>query len=185
MDKKRFIPLTLFALAVLGLVAWGYPILKGRYADTDEEEAVIAPSRDSSLEEFPQMENSDAEIDTDEELGAEENSEEEEAAKLEDEFLQITPSDCDNKCKGFEETEDEEYCRQRCGLAEKAAPASDDNACARLEDLQRDYCLKDLAVNKDDPKMCADIEDGGIRKTCQNRFIEDMLDSSTAGGADF
>ncbi|HMN19539.1 MAG TPA: hypothetical protein PKA31_03015, partial [Candidatus Moranbacteria bacterium] len=186
MDKKRIIPLLLFFLAALALAAWGYPILKGRYLEIDEEETATAPIEDPlGTEEMALPSENASEADTDEELASEESSDEEEAAKLEDEFLQITPADCAKNCSGFTESEDQEYCRQRCGLIPSGATTDSETACARLEDLPRDYCLKDLAISKKDSELCKDIEDKGIQKTCRNRFIEDMLDSSTAGGADF
>ncbi|MDD5464079.1 MAG: hypothetical protein PHP62_02940, partial [Candidatus Moranbacteria bacterium] len=89
-------------------------------------------------------------------------------------FLEILSSDCKNGCKDFEEAEDIQYCKQYCGLV--STPKTSDG-CDKFEDLERDYCFKEEAIKKRDGKICNEIEDDGIKKSCFNRITEDILDA--------
>jgi len=60
-------------------------------------------------------------------------------------------------------------------LAEKKSPEKVSD-CADLEGLEIDYCYKDFAISEKDLKICGRISDAGIKKACQNRVTEDLLD---------
>jgi len=167
MLKKSKIILFFYALAIAGLVYYAYPIVKKRYFDRPEPEKSESPI--SKPEEEPQKSDSNEEIIKDEE---DEKETKEELIKEEEEFLEITKNDCDSKCENFKSDADElEYCREICGFTTKKAADS----CGELEGLEEDYCLKDLAISKKDFKICDQIGDSGIKKSCQNRVTEEIL----------
>jgi hypothetical protein len=86
----------------------------------------------------------------------------------------ITTEHCTNNCDAFAmDFKLIEYCQQVCGLV----PVKEISNCDDKKDLEKDYCLKDLAVTKKDSKLCNDIQDANIRLTCQNRILEDIIES--------
>jgi len=88
--------------------------------------------------------------------------------------LDITTEHCDNNCDAFAmDFKLLEYCQQVCGLA----PVKVTSNCDGKKDLEKDYCLKDLAVTKKDSNLCDGILDANIRLTCQNRILEDALEN--------
>ncbi|EKE18620.1 MAG: hypothetical protein ACD_9C00281G0001 [uncultured bacterium] len=164
------ISLTIFILILAGLIAWLFFLAKDRYSNNDpnsNESEVIDESA-----EF-EDEIGDDSVSPEENFDEEENEEEVALDEEEDTFLEILPSDCKNECKNYQETEDIDYCKQICGLT---IPKKELTGCDALVDLEKDYCLKDEAISKADPKICDKIEDSGIKKTCKNRLIEDILD---------
>lgn len=86
------------------------------------------------------------------------------------EFLQISNNDCKNECKEYSEQTDLEYCRQICGLS---AVNTRNSGCEELKDLEKDYCLKDLAISTKNMPGCEKIEDNGIRKACWETLSQD------------
>ncbi len=168
MKLSSKIGIFLFIIGLGILAYWGWPIIFDRYTTETERESQeqdpISNSEEAALdEESGDMPEEEAPDLADEDLAGEG-----------DEFLQISKQDCDNGCKEYTEKEDLDYCKQVCGLSainEKA------DGCDALEDLEKDYCLKDLAVSKKDLKICDEIEDSGIKKTCKNRVTEDILDT--------
>jgi hypothetical protein len=86
------------------------------------------------------------------------------------EFLQISENDCKNECKEYSEETDLEYCRQICGLSAANVQSS---GCEELKDLEKDYCLKDLAISAKNMPGCEKIEDNGIRKACWEALSKD------------
>jgi len=89
----------------------------------------------------------------------------------------ITTENCNNNCKAFAmDLKLLEYCQQVCGLV----PIKDISSCDDKKSIERDYCLKDLAINKKDSKFCEPIKDANIRLTCQNRILEDALENQPA-----
>jgi len=86
----------------------------------------------------------------------------------------ITTEHCDNNCDAFSlDFNLLEYCQQVCGIA----PIKDVSNCDNKSDIEKDYCLKDLAIGKKDSKLCEGILDANIKLTCQNRILEDSLES--------
>lgn len=162
------IAISIFTLAVATLAYFGYPMIKDRYLTSDEKKSTTtsSPSQDTSLE------TSDSSADVSDETI--DDSEETVAANEDDTFLQVLPEDCKNGCKNFQDPDDITYCKQTCGLI---APKKGATNCDALIDLEKDYCLKDLAISKTDTKICDQIEDSGIKKTCQNRIVEDIVDT--------
>jgi len=174
--KYKIISILVF-LAFAGVVFWMIPILKDRYFEksVDENEETI----DSLSEEEKLIFSDDEEensLPADESLdeipaNKEENSEK---APVED-LLKITADDCSDECENYKDDEEDlRYCQERCGINQKPIPESLD--CSDLEDLEKDYCLKNLAISKDDIKKCEEISDAGIKETCRNRIMEEILE---------
>ncbi|MFA5994404.1 MAG: hypothetical protein WC823_05595 [Parcubacteria group bacterium] len=90
----------------------------------------------------------------------------------------ITPVHCDNDCKAFaNDLVLFAYCQEVCGIS----PIKTDANCDAKKDLEKDYCLKDLAITKTDSALCEGIIDDNIRKTCHNRIAEDLLEKVQSG----
>lgn len=168
MGRKIF--LIIFLLAVAGLAYYVYPIIKHRYFATDTEITIPASIEEEQNQQLP--ENNSTDKQTEEEAMLEENQE---TLKQEGRIFQkVTKGSCDTECAGFSGT-DLEYCQEVCGLKPAQENISD---CGNLSGLQKDYCLKDLAVSKKDFKICEDIRDDNIKTTCKNRIIEELLNGT-------
>lgn len=176
---KKYLPYIILALALIGVAAWGYPIVKQRYlqkaapADTQSEEIVQDSDADTiDSEDTNLAEDEDGDALSDEETD-EETADDADADLADDSeaFLNVLPSDCEDGCQDFTEPDDIQYCREFCGLNKKKA-----TGCETLEDLDRDYCIKAEAIEKKDIKKCDDIEDSGIRRACKDRIAEDIAD---------
>jgi len=86
----------------------------------------------------------------------------------------IKPYQCDDKCVSFaDDKKFLKYCQEVCGLS--PIPIEKNAQCDIQNDLEKDYCLKNLGVNKKDLTVCEKIQDSGIKKTCKNRITEDLL----------
>lgn len=170
MKTSSKIALSVFVIALIGLGAWGFLAVGDRFIGSDENRA----KQEKSVDDADNSE--DASSDSADEIFTEEPvSEDEETVDdtEEDTFLQVLPQDCDNECKSYQQEEDVTYCKQVCGLVEVKKEAT---GCDAKEDLEKDYCLKDEAIAKADPKICDKIEDGKVKKTCKNRVLEDIVD---------
>lgn len=180
-NNKLF--LIFFTLAALALIAWSFPILKNRYftkpaaenvapeISTEPAPAAVDQNAADSADTDPEItdENSDEPADT-----ADDNTD---VAVEEDNFLEVLPEDCKNNCDQFDQPEDLQYCREYCGLnTVKKNPAG----CDKFADLEKDYCLKNQALEKSDSKICTQISDSGIKRSCINRLTEDIINTPTA-----
>jgi len=164
--------IALFILVAAGIIYLAFPVIKSRYFTEEPSSQQSERNQDtSSIEKTEETtEGSQAEETVDSEE-IDENSAENEAVRN-DTFVEITKADCENECKNFEEEEDATYCKQVCGLV----ILEERNGCDNLEDLEKDYCLKDSAIEKTDAKICEQIDDKNIRTTCKNRIMEDIID---------
>lgn len=161
--------LTFFLFAIAGLAYWGCPIVKKRYFTNVE-----TPSENQGKNAAPeQPQNNNQEPAAPE--SADENVQSQASEEKPVNFLDVAAKDCDENCKQFKaDPEELKYCSQICGLEPIRKNITD---CDNLEDLEKDYCLKDLAVSKKDFKTCDQIEDANIKKTCVNRVTEEILNS--------
>lgn len=184
--KKFILPVTL-AIAVIGIAVWGYIIFENRYTKN------TTPTKESTTIEQTEN-NGEAKItidadgnvvaddsnatDSDSEIADLDEDSSTQAEVEEDSFIDITTKDCENNCKNFPDTEDLKYCQNICGLNSKVTEnVTKLTDCSDIEDpLEADYCFKDFAIKKNDVKICDNIEDASIKKSCKNRFIEDILD---------
>ena len=82
-------------------------------------------------------------------------------------YLDVSKDDCTNQCQNFSDPDDLQYCQQICGTI----PADDSIKslanCTNKKNLDKDYCLKDLAINTKNIKVCAQVSDSNIQKICQ------------------
>lgn len=86
----------------------------------------------------------------------------------------ITTEHCNTECQAFANNlQFLEYCQQVCGII----PIRTVSNCDNKKDLEKDYCLKDLAINKQDSSICKKIEDTNILQTCQNRIAQDIIEN--------
>lgn len=159
--KKIF---SLFFLIILGIfVYFGYPIIKNRYFN----------DKPKIIQNETPAEETDFNI-------PEEKIDNEGEIKSDSIGITISPSDCNNECSNFKKENELEYCRHACGLSnfeQEDAKNQSSTDCTVISGLQKDYCLKNLAIEKKDYKMCDQINDSGIKKTCKNRVTEDIIES--------
>jgi cytoskeletal protein RodZ len=85
----------------------------------------------------------------------------------------VTRENCDNNCSTITNVDEKDYCKQVCGLTPTQVTP---NSCDDLTELNKDYCLRDKAVKKNDLSLCNEIQDDGIKKQCYNRISEDFID---------
>lgn len=180
MKLNSKIILAVCILALIGLFYWGYPVVKNRYFSQDKIETIspLAPVKngpDVLAEPEAVPEPSADEVPVEEETAPESPAEEAEKKAAEAEpLLDVTTGDCANQCQDYKnDAEDLKYCQNFCGLDSSKKSA---DGCDQLEDLEKDYCWKDLAVSKKDLPVCDKIIDSGIKKSCRNRVSEDILD---------
>jgi hypothetical protein len=97
-------------------------------------------------------------------------------------FLDIAPqTDCTNDCQEYQSDQEKyNYCRSVCGFTVEDGvvklPTSNDPV------LSQDYQTKEAAISEKNIEKCGEIKDGNIKKTCQARVTEDMLDAQGGNG---
>lgn len=174
------IVLSIFAIVFIVLASWGLMILKNRNNDSISS-SISNINLDSSL---PSTE------DTQNKSGGEEGATSQSETSPENPnttaqnpstpelkitgkmMANITPQHCDDECKAFAiDLSLFEYCQQVCGIS----PVKKVTNCDDKKDIRKDYCLKDLAINKKDALLCDKIEDDNIKKTCSNIIEETVL----------
>ncbi len=84
----------------------------------------------------------------------------------------ITRDNCDNECATIESTDKKTYCNQVCGFT----VMEHNKSCTELNNLHKDYCLRDEAVANKDLSKCNEITDAGIKDQCINRINEEFID---------
>lgn len=191
--KNNLKILVIFLFVIFtGLVIFGYNIFKDRYSEeAGNENSSIKKSEspdeklltDEELYENDDLyfsDEADDESDLTEQQLAEDDSDDD-MDVVDDEFLEITAEDCSGQCNTYIDSEDVSYCKQVCGLVDRKNPQKEDvseGLCDKLSSLEKDYCLKDLAVAEKDLEICEKIIDINISKTCSNRVWEDLLESA-------
>lgn len=102
----------------------------------------------------------------------------------------IEPADCDNGCSRFTNQSDLNYCQQICNIPSPGQSGSNQNAasqpasgdCQNQIGLDKDYCLRDLGISKKDFSICDQISDAGVKKACQDRITQDILEQQNSSG---
>ena len=87
-------------------------------------------------------------------------------------FLPLSKMSCGKNCNQFTKDTEIQYCREYCGFETFSTIEN----CTDLHNLEQDYCLKGMAIDKTDPTICKKIADDNIRAACQNRVLEDVVD---------
>ena len=170
--KKVFITIIILA----AVVAAGYFVWKGRdrYFFQGEENFEVdeeTVGEEDELDDLDEEENKP--------MTEEEKKEEEKEKKLDDldeeEMSLVTASDCDNECEDWKDDDDNlEICQEICGLRNDEND-SDEN-CEDLEDTEADICFRREAIEKKDFSICEKIDDDSLKKNCENRVAEEILD---------
>jgi hypothetical protein len=164
MKFKIFWLIFILALAVLAYFA--FPIIKERYLNDATKTIEIGPK----AENIPEIENGVANQDT---TPTNEPIKNIDATGT---LPNISAKDCDNECQNFKNNaKNLTYCQEVCGFS----LVKNDSDCVSKTNLEKDYCLKNLGIAKKDFKICDQIQDAGIKKTCQNRITEDIIESQT------
>ena len=168
-------------IALVALAYFGYPIAKNRYFNNSSK--IIKNNETANQNPFATDNATNNYTDTNpfsDSVPSGNNSESEEEIKSSSIDATISSSDCENECLKFQESEKLKYCKQVCGLPEidqygtEIKPTTD---CANATGLEKDYCLKNEAIKNKDFKACEEINDSGIKKTCKNRVMEDIIES--------
>ena len=164
--NNLFLKIIFVALAAV-ILYWGFGAIKERYFNKSSE--------GNSVQEEAQKDKEAVEDESGEGLKEEireESDEGESETGMEGDHLYVTREDCENRCEKFKDSEENlKYCQEVCGLV----PISEVENCDGLEGLERDYCLKDLAVRKKDDNICDEIRDNKIKQVCRNRVAEEIL----------
>lgn len=176
MKSKILFTIFILMLAVVAFLA--YQVIQERYysaeEDSEEEQTSLSEETENDLLDEP-------EADVPEEEEAETEDAEEEATETDVERDRngraiINKMDCSDNCEKFKsDKEDFKYCKQICGffpIIKKESRAE----CADLSGNEKDFCLRDLAVTKQDFRICDEISNKEIKDACNNRLIEDVFD---------
>jgi hypothetical protein len=177
MTKQSKIFIALFVIVLIGLSTYGYTVFRQRNLANNADQSQTENANQDLFQSAPEdaasndvvTDNSavDSPLDADGESTTVENNN----------FLDVSKVDCSNDCKNFTDPEDLKYCQQVCGLTPIKKDVKEKKGCDALKDLEKDYCLKDLAINKKDATICSQISDTDIKKVCKNRIAQDFLDA--------
>jgi|WetSurMetagenome_2_1015567.scaffolds.fasta_scaffold50553_3 hypothetical protein len=175
MKSKLFF--SLFALAFVIVAFLSYGVFKNRYFEGSKKEIINKNSSTQDYDESINIQNQDTGQENSKNSGQEEKNTV--APKIE-----VTPKDCDNDCSKFKKENEKEYCQEICGTKTYFEDASDSGGssddCTSEKGVQKDYCLKDIAVGNKDFKACEEIADANIKKSCKSRITEDLIESQNA-----
>ncbi|MCX6766048.1 MAG: hypothetical protein NT136_03780 [Candidatus Moranbacteria bacterium] len=171
MRRRSKIILGFFIILFLAVSYWAYKVVRVRYfpSPTVVEEKSAIPQAEV-------QKNTEGEKTSPDGTTESPSMEKEKASSENGEALpQIDSEDCDNECAGFE-GKNLDYCRQVCGFTEIKKITDD---CQNTNGLEKDYCLKDMAVTKMDFKICDEIKNATVKETCKNRITEEILDEDS------
>lgn len=177
MSKSSRFVLIVFSILAIILLGSGYKILRQQYAENANQKDVPAPDYFNEMtENTPDNSSNNPDGSEPEQENGADTKEEGSKDLPDDRFLEVTGQDCQNKCIQFKsDAENFKYCQNFCGLNSTNKKIT---SCDTLEDLEKDYCWKDLAINKKDFAACGNIKDSGIKKTCKNRVTEEVLNGN-------
>lgn len=165
MKTKILIAIYLIIIGTVGYFT--YPIFMHRYSETGEE-ANSLPKNNLTENKNQIEENSDSDT-------ADENIPDESTVP-DDILIDIDSEDCEDNCEQFEDAEEKKYCQEYCGLSSPSSTATTDD-CEKLEDLEKDYCYKNQAINKKDFNLCKKISDKKILESCKTRLTEEIINN--------
>jgi hypothetical protein len=169
MKFKIFLFILIIVLIILAYFA--YPIVKSRYFDSQPEDNTVGTIKN-------ELPNQSKENDDRESSDSNSNDDSENTQAPD---ITVTSKDCDNECKKFEKDNELEYCQEICGITTYFEDSNDEGGetseCDDANGIQKDYCLKDIAVGNKDFNACEEIRDSNIKKACKNRISEDIMES--------
>lgn len=91
-------------------------------------------------------------------------------------FTEVLSEDCMKECSTFQSLPDQYvYCRSVCGLPltalENSSPVQPADS-----NLEKDLQQKNTAIKESDLSKCEAIKDTQLKKSCQVRVTEDLLE---------
>lgn len=178
MTKQSKIFIALFVFALIGLSLYGYRVFHERsLVGTENENKTEDTDKQDAFQFSPEEEISNNDVVSDNSaIDSPLDADGESTTTEKNNLLDVSKNDCKNSCKDFTDPEDLKYCQQICNPAPTENKIKEKKGCDALKDLEKDYCLKDLAINQSDVKICEDIDDTNIMKVCKNRIAEDVIE---------
>ena len=175
--KKPLLIAILVAVAVV-IIGYSYTVFKDRYnfkfggnsnANTNASGKIMEKTGNQNSNSSSDNQNGNVNINANQNENVNINSNTNSSVR------DVTNKDCDNDCKRFKDnSENYKYCQEVCGDIPIAGKNSEED-CANLNGLDKDYCLRDLAVSKKDNSFCSKISDSKLKTTCRNRVAEELL----------
>lgn len=179
MTKPSKISLTIFLLALAGLSFYAFVF----FQDRDAAPKINRPTNSTQITQPSDQANENSSGNATVDNSAADSTDEpsivanENAPAENNNFLDVSKTDCSNLCKDFTDPDDLKYCQQICGLTPIKTDIKEKKSCDVLNDLEKDYCLKDLAISTKDVRICSEISDTDIKNVCKNRIAQDFLES--------
>lgn len=166
--KFKILIILILAIFIVALYKT-YPIIKERYFGESDKKIITTPIETEQEQQKPEVSFPEDSIKDEEEKIEDEQETLKQEGKI---FLKITRENCENECEGFSNG-DLEYCQEVCDLKPIQENVS---GCENTTGIKKDYCFKDLAISKKDFKICDEIIDENIKKTCKNRILEEIIE---------
>lgn len=180
----------IFILALGGLGFWGYKVIRKQYNGSSDKTAsdqnqnssqnnnptAVSTTTDNSLSsnDTATSNNSDAPTSSTSASAPQTNINDKNDTQG-NMLAHITTEQCNSNCSAFaSDLQLLEYCQQVCGII----PVKNVTSCAGQSGIEKDYCLKDLAVAKSDASICDQISDVNVKQTCQNRIEQDVIEGN-------
>jgi len=176
-----------FIAAAVAIIGYAYVVFGNRYGKKSKDNAnsntnkssiidnlgnYLGSSEDDNMINVDLSENANANVNENRNQNANVNSNDNNNTT---DLKEVTSKDCGNDCVKFKDNAASyKYCQQVCGDT-PASQKSSEEECASLAGLEKDYCLKDLAISKKDFVICNKIQDAKIKKVCKNRITEDLI----------
>ena len=161
--KVFFIILTISIIGVLCYVFIGWN-------KHSSKKIIIEKTENSSTKESENIQISDSLEVVDKKIEKQQDLLKEEGKIIE----KITPKECDTECIEFS-GEKLTYCQEVCGLTPTQEKSTD---CSDTSGIEQDYCLKNRAINEKDFAFCKEIYDENIKESCENRTLEEIIDTN-------
>lgn len=165
--------ISIFVVAAVVVGYFAYGVVKKKYFAPKQVDKEIQKdeTQNQNPNEAADLENADQS-----ETSLENGASDEENAESGNSHLYVASKDCDNDCKRFKDNDENfKYCQEVCGIIPVSRKESEDE-CADLSGLEKDYCLRDVAVSKKNLDICDGIKDTRIEKACENRVAEEIMD---------
>jgi hypothetical protein len=180
MSKSKIISLSIYFIMAAIVIFFAYGTVKNRYFPSEEKKTESAlPNAEQPSATTPDVNSSgdpavEENQDNSEQSSDQANADAQKAA-AEGSHLYVTSKDCDKNCDKWKDNADDlKYCQEVCGIIPATQKGSKDE-CSSLEGLEKDYCLRDVAVSKTDIDICEEIKDARVKKVCKSRIVEDLL----------
>jgi hypothetical protein len=164
---KKSSKIIIALIAVLVLLGAGFYVLHGKKSSSSKNSKTETSTKDV-ISQTPADSFTEQAIADDSAVALPTDSVEAKASAQSDNYLDVSKDDCTNLCQNFTDPGDLTYCQQVCTISPVEKSIKSLSNCDKFKKLEKDYCLKDLAVNMKNIKTCDTISDSNIKKVCQN-----------------